>query len=190
MLTDQLLAVVAFSTPAALIVTLFAWWGLYSKAKRTPTRLAALRSLLASIVACVAYALARYQTPNDFFDNGATGVFIVALVVSAVMLIFFPGEPPVDGNGEGTAQNNSNQATKEVPKAEEKQMRNLSERIKSGWPVIALCSIIVSAWMLRYETVAAPFDRAPGMYVLDRWTGSVTLYTAAVYRRTIRQSTD
>lgn len=42
------------------------------------------------------------------------------------------------------------------------------------WGVVIILGAFVFAWMYRYDiSGTAGLDRPPGVYVLDRWTGSL-----------------
>jgi small-conductance mechanosensitive channel len=187
MMANQLLTAFLFPAPAVLLVGVFCWWGIYNKSKKTPTAVAALRAMAASLVACVLLAVGKYDTPQQFMDQGMFSIFVVAVVVTVVMLIYFPGSPRAHREAIQEADQPvlvSAPTATSAERSENNQMQRLSTAVRQSWPLIGVIVLVGLAWMLRYETVPAPAGERPAAYVLDRWTGNITLYIGAQYMET------
>lgn len=87
----QVLAVVAYSTPAALLITLLVWWGLWARHTGTPTVISAARAFFATLGAIFLVAVIRFDTPAHFAEAGMGSIVFVSFVGAVMMMVLFPG---------------------------------------------------------------------------------------------------
>lgn len=175
----QVLSVVATGLPAAILAVLVAW-GCASPFKKIARSTAGM-ALLLSVVAYTAAGLFAFDTPNDFQKDVTGFVFTISVVVSGVLFFFHPSL----NNGElGRAEDKVTHLAKvenEPANSKRTIMEKITEKIRNTWPILIVGIAMVTIWMARYEAIPIASEKTPGMYVLDRWTGAVTLYIGSTF---------
>lgn len=149
---------------------------------RPPLRLAAMAFAGAVFVYTVG-AIFAFDTPSAFQENGLMFTGVIAFAVPAIVFSF--ASPKSSKVAESLAVEQGGQTFFGSLNSGKKHLLAVAWDKHKGMAMIA-AAVLVVAWFVRYDVAPiAAGDRA-GAYVLDRWTGSVIIYSGNKYYPTER----